>query len=168
MAYKSFLNRNDLSRGLRNNNPGNLIYTNIDWDGKIPYSQNKDWEGTPSNVKKKFEQYIDIRHGIRAMMRDLVNDIKKGKNNIVELISEYAPSIENKTASYINTVVNAVGLSPSATIDLSEETIIGLAKVIVLVENGSDDAKLLTDKDYKHAIDILGIPLKKKATTTPC
>ena len=36
----SFLGRKELTRGIRNNNPGNLVLTNIAWQGKIPNSQN--------------------------------------------------------------------------------------------------------------------------------
>ena len=30
-------------RGIRNNNPGNLIFTNIKWNGKLPKEQNKSY-----------------------------------------------------------------------------------------------------------------------------
>lgn len=149
---KNYLNRADLSRGLRNNNPGNLIRTAIAWEGKIPHSQSTD---------TKFEQFIELRYGIRAKMRDLISDIKGGKNTIESLISQYAPSFENNTVAYINSVVTALGIPKTDVLDLSEETIIALCKIIARVENGNA-AKLITDQDYKDAIAILGIPLKKK------
>ena len=37
---KSYLNNSALPRGLRNNNPGNLVQTSIAWLGKVPLSQN--------------------------------------------------------------------------------------------------------------------------------
>ena len=58
---KSYLNRTDLPRGIRNNNPGNLIYTTIAWEGKISYANNRDWSGTPTNIVKKFEQFKEYQ-----------------------------------------------------------------------------------------------------------
>ena len=142
-------------RGLRNNNPGNLVITAIKWDGKIPTSQNTDGH---------FEQFTELRYGIRAMMRDLYNDVQKGQNNIVKLISAFAPAFENQTPAYINTVATLVGLNPTAAIDLTEETLIALCKAIVLVENGSDWAYKVSKQDYRDALAIFGKPLKKKLT----
>lgn len=151
---KSYLNLPNLPRGIRNNNPGNLTQTSIPWTGKVPLSQNTDG---------RFEQFIELRYGIRAMMRDLITDIKGGKNTLTKLISSYAPASENNTSAYINTVAKAVGLTPFSIIDLSQETIIGLCKIMVRVENGDTAAKYINDSDYNDAIAILGIALKKKA-----
>ena len=151
---KSYLNQANLPRGIRNNNPGNLRRTAIDWDGKIPHAQNPD---------ASFEQFIELRYGLRAMMRDLVNDIKGGKNTLPKLISSYAPEHENNTTAYINAVAKAVGLSPLALIDLSQETIVALCKIMVRVENGSSVDNYIADSDYWDAMAILGIELKKKA-----
>lgn len=150
---KSYLNQAGLPRGIRNNNPGNLRLTAIPWDGKVPAANNTDGS---------FEQFIELRYGIRAMMRDLVNDIKGGKNTLSKLITSYSPAHENNTAAYINTVAAAVGLAPLAIIDLSQETIIALCKIMVRVENGEAASKYIADGDYRDAMAILGIELKKK------
>lgn len=83
----SFLGRKDLTRGIRNNNPGNLRVTPDKWVGKIPLSQNTD-------LNKSFEQFTEIKYGIRAMLIDLLGDIGKGKDTIRKLISEYAPPVK--------------------------------------------------------------------------
>lgn len=153
---KSFLNMDAYPRGIRNNNPGNLRLTSIDWMGKVPNSQNTDG---------KFEQFTKLHYGIRAMMRNMITKIKSGTDTISELINALSPSIENHTAVYIQNVVNALGISPHVSLDLSQETIIALCKIIATVENGQVYADMITDADYKEAIAILGIPLKKKATT---
>lgn len=164
MAYKSFLNDEDLVRGLRNNNPCNLIYTAIDWEGKIPYSQNKDFEDEPKNIKKKFEQFVDLRHGIRAGMRNLITRIKEG-NSITSLITGYAPNHDNNdTKSYISFVSNALSLAPYALLELSEDTVLSLTKVIITMEIGVNAAKMITEQDYRDALAILGVPLKKKSS----
>lgn len=150
----SYLNSTipNLPRGLRNNNPGNLIQTNIPWNGKVPLSQNTD---------SRFEQFYELRYGIRALMLDLYNDFYKGKNTVTQLISEFAPHFENNTDAYINSVINGIGSNVIGT--LTEEKLIGLSKAIVLMENGVKYKNYITDNDYKQAVAILGKPLKKKA-----
>ncbi len=160
---KSFLNKTGYPVGLRNNNPGNLVKTSIDWEGKIPHSQ---------NTTGRFEQFIELRYGIRAKMRDLVNDIKKGTNTITKLINEFAPPHENNTLAYINSVANTLGINPNMVIEPTEDTIVALCKIIAMVENGNDStgkpwSRLITDQDYQDALDILGMDLKKKQSPEP-
>lgn len=155
---KSFLNRQDLPVGLRNNNPGNIVRTNITWGGEIPHSQ---------STSTKFEQYTELRWGIRAMMRNIITKINKGNNTINGIITSWAPASDNNdTNSYINTVVSVLGLNRLAVIEPTEEVVVALAKIITRVENGSK-ASLVTDSDYRDALAILGITLKKKAQATP-
>lgn len=142
----SFLN-NSPSRGLRNNNPGNLIRTNINWQGKIPLSQNKD---------KDFEQFEAIKWGIRAFYKDIINDIGKGVNTITKLVSEYAPSFENDTNSYISQVAQSMGISKDAKLTVSKAMLIKLAKAKFRVELGKQYADLITELNYNEAWDALG------------
>lgn len=150
---KSYLNNSSLSRGLRNNNPGNLIITGIKWEGKIPVSQNTDG---------KFEQFYELRYGIRALMRDIYSDYQRGLNNVTDLITEFAPSFENNTQSYINSVISDIGTNFIK--EMTEKQMIALCKAIIKVENGKEYASYITDNDYNEAIAILGLPLKKKVT----
>lgn len=148
MMSKSYLGTVNLPRGIRNNNPGNLVYTNIGWQGKIPFSQNTD---------KHFEQFTSLKYGIRAMYRDILNDISKGKNTIQKLISEYAPPHENNTQSYINQVAQAVGVSPTQKIDsITEDFLLSLGKIIVRIENGNIANQYITDTDLREGISIIG------------
>ncbi|MFB9098400.1 hypothetical protein ACFFVF_17995, partial [Flavobacterium jumunjinense] len=73
-----------------------MIQTNIPWKGKVPLSQNTD---------TRFEQFYELRYGIRALMLDLYNDFYKGKNTVTQLISEFAPHFENNTDAYIRSVI---------------------------------------------------------------
>lgn len=159
---KSYLNNNTLPRGLRNNNPGNLIYTDLPWNGKIPYSQNKDWTGTPTNVVRHFEQFTELRYGIRALMRDVFNDFRKGKNTVTSLISEFAPTFENNTAAYISSIISSIGSNTIG--ELTESKMIAICKAIILVENGAGYSNYVSDSDYKDALAISGLALKKKVT----
>lgn len=159
---KSFLGRTDLARGIRNNNPGNLVKTNINWQGKVPHSLNTD---------SRFEQFYTLADGLRAMMIDVRNDIIKGQNTVRKLISEFAPAFENNTSAYINTVAQMVGIDINTAISvLDKNLLIGIAKAIAYVENGND-SKFISDNDYQNAFSILGrempvniTAVKKKST----
>lgn len=144
----SFLGKTGLSRGLRNNNPGNLVITSSAWLGKIPVPQNTD-----SN--RKFEQFKEVKYGIRAMIIDIIGDIGKGKNTLRKLISEYAPPSENHTNNYINVVSKSLGISPDSIIKQVDFTfILKISRAIITHENGADGS-LIADSDILDAIDIL-------------
>lgn len=148
----SYLGRADLPRGLRNNNPGNLIKTSIPWVGKI----------TPG-TDARFEQFKSLEDGTRAMLMDIINDITKdGKDTIKKLITEYAPPHENNTAAYINQVSKATGLKPDEKIVLSDTFLRNIAQVINQVENGVKYKDYLTTGTINTAISRLPDSLKKK------
>lgn len=145
---KTFLN-NHASRGLRNNNPANLKFTSIAWQGKISKAENKD-------ADKTFEQFTALKWGIRAMFKDLINDISKGKNTVKKLISEFAPPSENDTASYIKQVCNSIGVAENDKITKVNRTfLVLLARAILKVELGKYSTQV-TDADLNEGIDILG------------
>lgn len=143
----SFLGRKDLTRGIRNNNPGNLVYTSANnWLGKIPKSQNTD---------SRFEQFKEVKFGIRAMLIDILGDIRKGKNTLRKLISEYAPALENDTDSYISIVSKQTGVHPDKVLkDMDYLFYQKLSRAIIDHENGKD-GKLITDSDILDAIDLV-------------
>ncbi len=116
-------------RGIRNNNPGNLIYTNTNWTGKIPKAQNRD---------RRFEMFITPVFGVRAMIKDLKHDIEKGKNTVPKLIEEYAPRFENNTDTYIKTVCNDLKVSKRAKLLPTKNTLQLLVFSISRVENGGN------------------------------
>jgi hypothetical protein len=141
---KSFIGQLQLPRGIRNNNPGNLVKTALAWKGKIPHSENTD---------SRFEQFIEYRYGVRALLKDVINDINKGQNTITKLITEWAPAHENNTEAYIQFVANIVGINPGATLRTEKETLRKLAKAIVMKENGK--AYELKDADFENAWKLL-------------
>lgn len=114
------------SRGIRNNNPGNLVKTPDPWKGKVPHAQNTDGQ---------FEQFIQPEYGIRAMFIDIKGDISKRKQNTVrKLISSYAPKHENNTAAYIAAVTKAIGKGADTL--LTANDYFPLIKAIIKHENG--------------------------------
>ena len=90
---KSYLNRTDLPRGIRNNNPANLIKTGIAWKGEVT-----------TNTDGHFEQFKELKYGIRALYRQLYTDIEERNMNLRQLINKFAPSFENNTNAYIEFV----------------------------------------------------------------
>ena len=130
-------------RGERNNNPGNLVKTNINWQGKVENDRNSDG---------RFEQFYEMKFGVRALIKDILNDIKKGKNNLTSLISEFAPKHENHTDAYINQVAKATGLSATQVINPSYQNIRAIVKAIAQVENGKP---IITDNDFNQAWEIV-------------
>lgn len=148
---KSFLGDTTAPRGIRNNNPGNLIKTSIKWKGKI----------TPGS-DKKFEQFDSISNGIRAMAIDTINDItKKGLNTLEKLITEYAPPSENNTAAYIKQVSKATGLKPGQPIPLQTEVIGAIIAAKIRMENGPEAGRYITGADIAEALQT--IPDKMKS-----
>ena len=122
------------ARGIRNNNPGNLVKTTAAWQGKVPHSQNTD---------SYFEQFIAPEWGIRAMFIDIRGDItKKGQNTVRKLMTSYAPPptkgkgflYNNNTAAYIGVVSKALGKSPDSLITPSDY--FPLLRAIIKHENG--------------------------------
>ncbi|MFV8323577.1 hypothetical protein [Flavobacterium sp. LS2R12] len=153
---KSFLN-NHAIRGLRNNNPGNLKRTKDAWQGKIPFVQSKD---------KTFEQFKDIKHGIRAMLKDLIHDINKGKNTVNALINEYAPTFENDTKAYIQAVSKTLGVQPTQKLTtINSKFLIVLARAIMKVELGASHTSV-TDADIEEALQLLGEVSTPQLTVT--
>lgn len=140
MSFNNYLGRDDLPRGLRNNNPGNIVKTNIAWLGKI---QN----GTDS----RFEQFEHIGYGLRALYKNLITKIKRYDGSIADIITEWAPPHENNTQNYIDIVQRRLG---KTTVQLTRSDLIQLAEAITLIENG-DKAHRITPMVYGRAFDLL-------------
>lgn len=125
------------SRGIRNNNPGNIDYNPANkWKGQLPYD--------PS-IEKRFCRFESPECGIRAIMCLLrTYQQKYNLNTISKLIERYAPVKENDVKSYINTVSKTfsvalgMGISPNDEINTEDKkTLITLTKAIIQHENGS-------------------------------
>jgi hypothetical protein len=136
-----------LPRGIRNNNPGNLVKTSIPWQGKVPHSQNND---------SRFEQFVSMAYGVRAMMLDVINDINKGLNTIQKLVYEYAPPHENDTQAYINSVVKQSGIGKEDLLIPVKDTMQKLIMAKIKHENGMG----ITPEQFEEAWSLL--PKNKK------
>lgn len=115
-----------LTRGERNNNPGNIVKSDIFWRGEVPGNDNR------------FESFASPDEGIRAIGVIMQNYQRKyGLNTVRGLINRYAPPVENDTNSYVNAVAGSLGVSPDAALNLSDPAILlPLVKAIIKHENG--------------------------------
>lgn len=136
-----------IPRGIRNNNPGNIRWSNDQWKGLIPKDQASD---------KSFCVFRTPEYGIRAMTRILrrytqypgIPNVGKPKiDTIREIISRWAPPNENNTEAYIQSVAKNVGVAANSPIDVFDSAImLKLLKAIIAHENGQQpytDAQIL-------------------------
>jgi hypothetical protein len=116
-----------MSRGLINNNPGNIRKSGVKYEGeKVPSSDNV------------FKQFVSISWGYRAIFVTLkAYQIRHGLHTIREMITRWAPPNENKTLSYISTVSASSGISPDIPVSYDNHNdMIKIAAAISKVENG--------------------------------
>lgn len=119
-------------RGIRNNNPGNVKRTTIQWAG-MAKDQSKD---------SVFIIFKAPEFGIRCIVRILktYQKIFSKENRLFSLrniITRYAPNNENDTKSYMNFVAERLGISIDTPIDIKDKTtLLILLKAIIQRENG--------------------------------
>lgn len=111
------------SRGLRNNNPGNIRKDGTQWQGMAP-----------TQTDPAFVQFIAPEWGIRAMTKILANYFGRGLNTVQEIINTWAPPTENDTASYVAHVAGLIGVSADAV--LPGTAVPALVAAIIQHENG--------------------------------
>lgn len=117
----------NMTRGLRNNNPGNLRKDNTAWDGLASV------QSDPA-----FFVFKSPFYGLRALARTLYNyHARHGRNTIAQYIAAYAPSNENDTLKYIDFVCKKVGKRSTDPLNFPGD-LIHMAHAIVRYENGVD------------------------------
>ena len=133
------------ARGIRNNNPGNIRWGD-EWKGLVPETQRTD---------KSFCQFKSAEYGIRAMIIILRNYQRKhGLSTISGIINCWAPTNENDTQSYINSVAKATGVDPDQRIDTSDSRfMMKLLQAIIQHENGDQPYSFDV---FVKAVDLAG------------
>ena len=114
-------------RGIRNCNPGNIRITNDKWKGLRRVQEDK-----------SFFQFVDMRHGYRALIICLQNyNRKHGCRTIEDYIRRWAPEHENNTSAYITSVCQKMQIPDSYVPDINDkDTMCAFAAAISEVENG--------------------------------
>lgn len=113
-----------LKRGERNNNPGNLNFAG---------QAGAMLEGSGG----RFAKFQTAYDGLRAMARQLMLYAKRGINSVEGIISTWAPSSENNTGAYVNSISSRLGVDPKAALNLQNPQVLSqLMNGIIHHENG--------------------------------
>jgi hypothetical protein len=116
-----------ITRGERNNNPGNIERTGENWQG-----MSADQSGD-----SRFIIFDSPEYGIRALGKLLKNYQAQGFNTIDSIINKYAPGSENDTIAYINHVAQITGFAPDMPLDVNDPAMLNLmVQAIITHENG--------------------------------
>jgi len=118
------------SRGIRNNNPGNIDYVPANkWRGQLPPN--------PA-LEKRFARFDTPENGIRALAKLLLTyQTKHGLKTVAQIIGRWAPATENNTNAYAEAVAKAMGVTSYANIDLRSPAMLRpMVAAIIQHENG--------------------------------
>ena len=115
-------------RGIRNNNPGNIRYDGVQWQGL----------DTPP-TDGAFCRFINAGFGIRAMAKVIrTYQLKYNLATIRQIITRWAPPNENNTVAYVNQVARAINVGADDKLDLENATTFALlCRSIIRHENGT-------------------------------
>lgn len=115
-----------LSRGLRNNNPGNIRLSPTTYQGEV------------KSTDTAFKQFQSMAYGYRAIFVLLYTYQKKHHlNTIADMISRYAPATENHTKAYINAVSEWSGVPSTCRITATNgDVMVPIVAAMSRVENG--------------------------------
>jgi hypothetical protein len=118
-----------LTRGIRNNNPGN-----------IEYGQFARKEGaTGVEDKGRFAVFQSAEDGLKALADLLRNYAQKGIDTVKAIIGKYAPAGENNTNAYVGSVAKRLGVNENAHLNLNDPALLAnMMDSIVRVENGKN------------------------------
>ena len=116
-----------MSRGLRNNNPGNIRLGSVRYKGERAKSSDS-----------AFRQFESMEWGYRAMFVLLhTYALKHNCRTLRSMINRYAPPIENHTENYIRRVAYATHLSPDEAISTTDKGVMtAVVAAMSEVENG--------------------------------
>lgn len=116
-----------MSRGLRNNNPGNIRLGSFRYKGERAQSSDS-----------AFRQFESVEWGYRALFVLLhTYAVKHGCRTLRQIINRYAPPVENHTDNYIRRVAYATHLSPDEEISTTDGAVMtAVVAAMSEVENG--------------------------------
>ena len=116
-----------MSRGLRNNNPGNIRRSRVCYKGEVRPSRDPD-----------FKEFSTMAYGYRAVfvLLDTYRS-RYGLTTIRQMLNRYAPPTENFTEGYVRFVADYSGVMPDEVVDTrSEKDMIPIVAAMSKIENG--------------------------------
>lgn len=135
-----------MSRGLRNNNPGNIRRSRVRYDGEV----------TPSR-DAEFKEFESMAYGYRAMFT-LLDTYRRRYNlsTIRQMINRYAPPSENFTEGYIRFISRTTGIRPDETLDTrAARDMIPVVAAMSEIENGTKAITSDVEAGWQLFIDSL-------------
>lgn len=122
------MRKNELPRGLRNNNPGNIRKNSDVFQGEVNPSRDS-----------AFKQFKSMPYGYRAVFKILSNYYRIYRlTTIRKMISRWAPENENNTSAYVSLVSKYAGIGPDDLISFDREQMIQIVAGMSRVENGRE------------------------------
>jgi hypothetical protein len=128
-----------LPRGIRNNNPGNIKDDGTAWQGVVGS------DGT-------FLIFSDMSWGVRAMATSITNMVNKGLNTIDLLIRSWSATDQD---AYVANVAQAVGVDPNQVLALDAGTLARIIRAMITQENGTAFTQYVTDDDIQSGIALM-------------
>lgn len=129
------------TRGIRNNNPGNIRVSKDQWEGM-------------TGDDGAFVIFDSPESGVRALGKNLLSYGRQGYDSIEKIINRWAPPNENDTQAYIDSVVAATGIPATQSLDLSNpDTLSSLAQAISFHETGSRYNPEVYQKGVERALN---------------
>jgi len=129
-----------MTRGERNNNPGNIRHVpGMDWVGQ-----------SVTQTDDAFVQFTDPIYGIRAITRIMKSYERQGIETVADVIDRWAPPNENNSEAYVTDVCNRCGVQPDDRVDFVA-IMPNLIKAIIHHENGEN---IYTDDQINKGISL--------------
>lgn len=148
---KTFRTEEYKNSPLYQNNPGNLPNKGEDWGGKVPK--------THRIGNAKYEEFITVEYGLRALMINIRTIMEKGgKNTIADFARRFYPAANTKkVALYESTLTKAFGIDNHKRITaFTKEFYIKMAKAVATIEMGAAESRIPADA-YDTAYAYMGI-----------
>ncbi len=115
------------SRGIRNNNPGNIRHSRVAWQGEADQQLDAD-----------LVTFAGPEWGLRAIAKTLLTYQARGLDTVAEMIGRWAPPSENDTAAYAADVARRLGVKADQALDITKPDLLArLVAAIVRHENGA-------------------------------
>ena len=133
------------TRGIRNNNPGNIRKSKDPWQGLAE-----------RQIDAAFFVFKSPMYGIRALARLLITyQDKKKLRTIRDIIRRWAPQTENDTNAYIISVADFTGFAQDQILDMHRfDHLKPLVEAIIRHENGQQP---YTDTEITKALVLAGV-----------
>lgn len=116
-----------MSRGLRNNNPGNIRRSSVRYKGEVRPSRDRE-----------FKEFESMEYGYRAIFVLLDTYRKRyGLNTIRTMLMRYAPPTENYTTTYIEFVAQRTGIGADTPLNTQHmRDMVPIVAAMSEIENG--------------------------------